>query len=188
MSGKIPAIMNDPQDQQKVYHVLATRYGVSVGAVEALAQALNLSGGRQAQFNHPELGGMGQWQPGMIMIGDMFNNGLKARVDGLAVELSGLIGSNHSMTGFEPMPGFKAPWWPSAYGTPTASGGQNDLNYAYFASRHRLLINWQGQVTTYDTTGHQVTGVSQQQINGAQIIVFSGPQGYTDVRTLPTIL
>jgi hypothetical protein len=45
--------------------------------------ALQRSGGGQAQFGHPDLGGMGQWMPGMLMIGDMFNSGLKARVDSL---------------------------------------------------------------------------------------------------------
>jgi hypothetical protein len=45
-----------------------------------------------AQFSHPELGGMGQWSMGgMIMVGDMFNNGLKARVDALCNDLSALL-------------------------------------------------------------------------------------------------
>ncbi len=35
---------------------------------------------------------MGQWsQGGMIMIGDMFNNALKYRVDALCSELSSLL-------------------------------------------------------------------------------------------------
>jgi hypothetical protein len=37
-----------------------------------------------AQFNHPEFAGSGQWmRGGMLMLGDMFNHALKARVDGL---------------------------------------------------------------------------------------------------------
>ena len=41
---------------------------------------------------HPDLGGMGQWsQGGMVMVGDMFNNALKARVDALCAELAGLL-------------------------------------------------------------------------------------------------
>jgi hypothetical protein len=175
-------------EREEQYRALAGRYGVSLGAVEVLAHALQTSGGRQAQFNHPELGGMGQWQPGMIMIGDMFNNGLKARVDALATELSKLITATNSFGSFASMPGFQAAWWPSTYGTPNASGGQNDLSYAYFASRNRLLIKLGGHITTYDTTGEQVTGVSQQQMNSIQIVVFSGPRGITDVRTLPTVL
>src|ERR1700691_2645343 len=59
-----------------------------------LLGALAQGNGRQAQFNHPELGGMGQWsQGGMIMIGDMFNQGLKHRVDALCNELTDFLRS-----------------------------------------------------------------------------------------------
>ena len=48
---------------------LATQHGVSAGAIEALADALSRSQGRAAQFSHPELGGMGQWMAGgMLML------------------------------------------------------------------------------------------------------------------------
>ena len=48
--------------------------------------------GAMAQFSHPEFGGSGQWmRGGMIMVSDMFNNHLKARIDGLCNELSGLV-------------------------------------------------------------------------------------------------
>jgi hypothetical protein len=61
---------------------LAAQHGVSAGAIESLADALSRSHGRGAQFSHPELGGMGQWMAGgMLMIGDMFNHELKAKVD-----------------------------------------------------------------------------------------------------------
>lgn len=71
---------------------LAQRYGVSTDAVMALLQALINGNGTMAQFNHPELGGNGQWlQGGMTMVGDMFNHGLEAKVDGLCTELSQLL-------------------------------------------------------------------------------------------------
>jgi hypothetical protein len=41
-----------------------------------------------AQFNHPEFGGMSQWSPGMTMVGDMFNNGLKSKLDAVCSELA----------------------------------------------------------------------------------------------------
>jgi hypothetical protein len=51
-----------------------------------LLQALVNSNGTMAQFNHWELGGGGQWmRGGMTMVGDMFNYGLKSKVDGPAV-------------------------------------------------------------------------------------------------------
>ena len=50
--------------------------------------------GSMAQFSHPEFGGSGQWMAGgAMMISDMFNNALKARVDALCNELSALIRS-----------------------------------------------------------------------------------------------
>jgi len=52
--------------------------------------ALARGNGSMAQFNHPELGGNGQWMPGMIMIGEMFNHALKAKVNALCTELAPL--------------------------------------------------------------------------------------------------
>ena len=67
---------------ERIVEDIARRHGFSTDAATSLLRALAAGNGTQAQFNHPELGGMGQWsQGGMIMIGDMFNNGLKARVD-----------------------------------------------------------------------------------------------------------
>ena len=80
------------QGRQRI-NDLAQRYGVSTDAVMALLQALVNGNGTMAQFSHPELGGSGQWlQGGMTMVGDMFNHGLKAKVDGLCTELSQILG------------------------------------------------------------------------------------------------
>jgi hypothetical protein len=80
---------------------LAQRYGVSADAVMTLLQALLISKGTMAQFDHRELGGAGQWMPGgMTMVGDMFNHGLKAKVDGLCSELSQIL----AMQPFVPFP------------------------------------------------------------------------------------
>jgi hypothetical protein len=166
------------QDKHKT---LAIRYGVSLEAVQILAQALRSGGGKMAQFSHPDLGGSGQWMPGMVMIGDMFNTALKARVDGLASELANLTASDR--TGAMS----RDAWWPSGLGTPDAHAGQNDLRYAYFAGQHRLVIEYAGQQTVYDTTGHQIIGVSQQQANGVHVIYFHSPRGLVDVKTLPII-
>ena len=79
--------------QQKI-NDLAQRYAVSVDAVTTLLQAVVNGHGTMAQFYHPDLGGGGQWmQGGMTMVGDMFNYGLKSKVDGLCAELSNLLAS-----------------------------------------------------------------------------------------------
>ena len=89
------------QGSQKI-NDLARRYGVIVDAVMTLLQALLNSNGEMAQFDHRELGGAGQWMPGgMTMVGDMFNQGLKAKVDGLCSELSQIL----AMHPFVPFPG-----------------------------------------------------------------------------------
>jgi hypothetical protein len=53
-----------------------------------LRRALERGGGQLAQFSHPELGGYGQWMPGMTQIGDMFNYELRDRVERLCQELT----------------------------------------------------------------------------------------------------
>src|SRR5215510_9737125 len=158
---------------QSNFDVLAARYGVSVSAVAVLASALQATGGNQAQFNHPELGGMGQWMPGMIMIGDMFNNALKTRVDGLARELAGMLAANPMTLGTdEPISRETAAWWSPGLGTPDSSGSENDLRYAYFSSHNRLFIKTHGHITVYDATGYRIIGVSQQQTDGVQMIML----------------
>ncbi|MGA2795255.1 MAG: SHOCT domain-containing protein, partial [Roseiarcus sp.] len=110
--------------------------------------ALAQGNGCQAQFNHPDLGGMGQWsQGGMIMIGDMFNQGLKHRVDALCSELAGLLNSDPSLRAadagrvqsqsqgggvslFVAGSGSTGRWWPAELGSPASTGAQNDLRYA----------------------------------------------------------
>ena len=68
---------------------LARQHGVSEDAVRVLQDAVRRGGGRQAQFSHPDLGGMGQWSGGgMTQVGDMFNTALKDKVNALCKELS----------------------------------------------------------------------------------------------------
>ena len=73
---------------------VAQRHGFSVDAVLSMLQSVINGNGSMAQFSHPEFGGSGQWmQGGMTMIGDMFNNYLKGRVDNLCAELARLVSS-----------------------------------------------------------------------------------------------
>lgn len=77
---------------QQIINDLAQRYNLSPAAVTDLLEAIINGQGRMAQFNHPELGGSGQWMAGgMIMISEMFNHALKSRVDGLCSELAALV-------------------------------------------------------------------------------------------------
>ena len=80
---------------------LSERYQVSAEAVETLARAMQRSGGKLAQFNHPELGGYGQWMPGMTQIGDMFNRPLRDRVESLCHDLSAALTSEDQRSSSE---------------------------------------------------------------------------------------
>ena len=53
------------------------------------------------------------------------------------------------------------PWWPQELGQPSTSGGQNDMRYAFFPDKHRLLIEQDGKLTTYDSGDHKISGDSQ---------------------------
>ena len=71
---------------------IAQRHGLSREAVLAMLFAVHAGGGTMAQFSIPELGGSGQWmRGGMTMVGNMFDNALKARVDALCSELAQLL-------------------------------------------------------------------------------------------------
>ncbi len=194
---------------RKIADDLARRHGVSSDAVAALLYALELGNGAQAQFNHPELGGMGQWsQGGMIMVGDMFNQGLKYRVDALCTEIASLLrsqppfslqnaSSSQTQSQGGAYPGVSLfiqgsgpssnNWWPAELGSPASTGAQNNLNYACFPLSRRLAIRQDGKVSVYDTGEHGITGFSQQQ-SGDQSLTFTSQLGLVRVADLPEVV
>lgn len=202
------------QWQQKLTE-LTQKYQLSEHAVMVLLQALIKGNGRMAQFNHPELGGVGQWLPGgMTMISDMSNSSLKMVIDNLCVELANLIKDDYfnpikwgepsspqgsgqqqqqSQVNIDNSEAVKAqpfnyvPWWPIELGSPTISGSQNGLLYAYFAHKQRLVLEKQGEIAVYNTLHHQISGVSQQQNSSGQLLTFTSPDGTFAVADLPLI-
>ncbi|MCR8546435.1 SHOCT domain-containing protein [Salipiger sp. P9] len=186
----------------KLVSEIADRHGVSPGAAETVLVALVAGQGVQAQFNHPELGGMGQWsQGGMTMVGDMFNNALKAKVDALCSDLAGLLAehrlfraapvtsgtqsqSQSSGTSlFLPGGAYGAVSWPAELGSPSSVGAQNNLRYAVFPETHRLAIDIGGKIEVFDTGDHRITGVSQQQ-SGDQSLTFVSQHGLVQLGAL----
>jgi len=186
---------------EKIIGDIAGRHGFSVDAVKTMLDAVDRGGGTMAQFNHFEFGGGGQWlRGGMIMIGDMFNNGLKARVDALCSELSGLLANAPDADGMFARPmqsqsqsqgggyaGGSASaifasssqsqsggnWWPQDLGSPSSVGAQNDMRYAYFPDRRRLALSRGGHVEVLDTGEHIIHGFGQQQGGGDSITLSS---------------
>ena len=177
-------------EAQQVISDISARYGLSQDTVVAMLYAVNSGGGTMAQFNIPELGGSGQWmRGGMTMVGDMFNNGLKARVDGLCNELSQLLNTTQvfppAATTSTPF-GYSAPntWWPADLGVPSSSGGQNDSRYAVFPATRRLATQVNGVVRVFDTGEHQIGGVQQQQSGPPGTVSFTSQFGTFDTTSL----
>jgi len=211
-----PLIMQQlTPEGQRIVDDLAQRYGFSADAVTHMMIAVRNGNGSMAQFGHPEFGGSGQWmQGGMLMLGDMFNYGLKGRVDGLCNEISsilarepgllrtgsfqsqsqgggsgtqtqtagGMTGGNSSL--FIPDP--SSNWWPQDLGSPSATGSQNNVRYAYFSGSRRLAVVTRGDVWVYDTLDHSIGGFSQQQgVDGS--ITFTSQYGTVNLSTLPVV-
>ncbi|MEO8245328.1 MAG: SHOCT domain-containing protein [bacterium] len=150
----------------------SARHNVSPETVTQLLIALDTGGGRQAQFNLPELGGMGQWaQGGMVMVGEMFNNGLKGRVDALCRDLAAALRANTIFA-----PAGTTGGWPADLGQPASQGSQNDMRYAWFPDTRRLAISENGQVTVYHTADLQISGFGQAQGQG-QTLTFTSQYG-----------
>jgi len=164
---------------------IASRYGLSHGAVTHMLVAVNNGGGSMAQFNCPELGGSGQWmRGGMTMVGDMFNNGLKTTVDNLCNELANILSNNQIFPVIPAGTPGSNQWWPSNLGNPFSSGAQNNIRYAVFPNR--LAVELNGQVSVYDTLDHNIGGVSQQQGNNTSL-TFNSQWGTINVSSLPLI-
>lgn len=180
---------------------IASRHGVSLDAAEHVLMALAARQGTQAQFNHPDLGGMGQWsQGGMTMVGDMFNNALKAKVDALCSELAQMLResaplqepsdvSSQSQVQGDRVSLFISSnisrnWWPEDLGQAASTGAQNQMRYAWFPDKARLAIDdGVGAVRIYDTAGHQIGGFSQQQ-SGGQSLSFTSQHGLVKLSEL----
>jgi hypothetical protein len=199
-------------DGQRVVNDLAQRYGFSTDAVTQMLIAVINGNGSMAQFSHPEFGGSGQWmRGGMSMIGDMFNNALKGRVDGLCADIANLMasqpglvqtGSFQSQSQSSGLAGQVAPqgaspffkpnprdqWYPAELGAPSATGSQNQMRYAYFANARRLAVDsGSGNVWIYDTLDHQIGGFGQQQ-GGAGSITFTSQYGTVNLNALPVVM
>lgn len=184
---------------------VAARHGFSPEAGAAMAAALAAGGGSMAQFSHPELGGMGQWSSGgMLMIGRMGDHALKARVASLAAELADMVrngtiqsaagrlasvdanaaeaGTGGSPCGTDASGG----WWPEEFGSPAAGGAQNGCRYAVFPALRRLAVERDGRLSVHDTGDHRIAGASQRQ-GGTSRLRFSSQLGSVALEALPEV-
>lgn len=172
--------MTKTQKEAELIAHLAREHGVSDGAVIAVLAALQRGGGTMAQFSHVDFGGMSQWSSGMTMVGDMFNDSLKAKLNAIAGELSAYLRDHPAERRSDTnvsyrsagMPGARS-WWPDGLGNPSAAGSQNHMRYAAFPEKRRLVIDDHGKTEIYDTGDHRISGVAQSQSTDSTLTFVS---------------
>jgi len=165
---------------------IAVQQDLSRDGVKTVLDALRRGNG-MAQFSHPDFGGMSQWAPGMVMVGAMSNTGLKAKLDKVATELAAYLkdepapaASARSSSGGDHASGSADAWWPRGLGSPSTSGAQNAMRYAFFPDARRLAIDDHGALKLYDTGEHRISGVSQSQ-STASTLTFTSQNGVVDL-------
>jgi hypothetical protein len=182
-----------PLNEEGFISRVSIRHSVSADAVRTILRALRSGGGTMAQFSHPDFGGMSQWSPGMTMVGDMFNNTLKSKLDAVCTELAAYVAETPStrrgVDREDTIVSYRSAkqssdWWPTGLGTPSAVGAQNDLRYAVFP--RRLAIKDGDHVEVYDTGNHRIFGVAQAQ-SADQTLTFTSQNGLVRVRDLPKV-
>ena len=77
-------------------------------------------------------------------------------------------------------------WWPDELDSPSSSGAQNDMRYAFFPKQRRLAIEAGGKLTVYDTQDHEINGVSQQQ-SADRSATFTSQRGTVDLNSLRVV-
>ena len=155
---------------------MAARYHLSLELLRQLWIGLQMSGGRQVQFNHPEFGGAGQWTPGKPVVSDIFNKSLKNKVDQVCTELATLLE--------QPAERSLSPDH-AQYGNPFLKGVQNHVEYAYYPAARRLVVSDSRGRTVYDTASHQITGIAA--ISVTANLVFLTPMGTISTQDLKTV-
>jgi hypothetical protein len=174
---------------------VSIRHLISAGAVRTILRALRAGGGTMAQFSHADFGGMSQWSPGMTMVGDMFNNSLKSKLDAICSELAAYVAETTSadrgQSGDADEISYRSSkqgsdWWPENLGTPSAVGTQNNLQYAVFPGTQRLAIKDGDHLAVFDTGRHRIFGVAQAQSTD-QTLTFRSQIGLVRLRDLPKL-
>ena len=169
-------------------HDIAAKYQITEATVRTLLEGLQTTSGFQVQFNIAELGGMGQWQSGMVMIGDMFNEGLKAKVSALCAELASFLREPHPTEPEETATEPTTSAAPIKTLRATFSGSQNGTKYAYYAPQNVLQIEEEDKIARYSTEGLTLWGVQQAQDGTGKKLKFTHAGGTITVDDLKPAL
>lgn len=159
---------------EAVVEALVATHGFPREAVTCAIDAARQGNFSQAQFNHPALGGMGQWMPGMVMIGDIFNGLLQSRVSSLFADIArrrdSLAAAQQSSL-------------PLAYGSPSQTSRQNNFVVAYFPNVQRLVAGYEPTLRAYALGGRIVTGIQVQNDH----VVVNTSQGSFDLSSFQEV-
>jgi hypothetical protein len=78
------------------------------------------------------------------------------------------------MKPMQPLPKLEQ-WWSESLGSPSASGGQDGMRYAFFPDKKLLLIEQHGQLRRFGTGEHLINGISHVSRDSA--LVFRSERG-----------
>jgi hypothetical protein len=149
------------------------------GGSVSLASLASTAGGtfQQAQSS----GGGSQQQ--QVSTGVTPGAGLGSMAPMAGLPPMGGMGAMAPMT-FSPM-GSAVPWWPKDLGSPSSTGAQNELRYAFFPAARRLAVEVNGTLSLHDTGDLQISGCSQD--GGAEGVRFTTGSGSVALSTLPEV-
>ncbi|ABM37899.1 hypothetical protein [Polaromonas naphthalenivorans] len=91
------------------------------------------------------------------------------------------------MAPMKPMEAPDSSWWPKGLSSPSSSGSQNGVRYAFFPEQRRLAVEQGGKVSQYDTGEHRISGVSQAQGGHGGTLRFSSQSGDVDLASLKEV-
>lgn len=167
-----------PQGRARVV-ALSARHGASFEATLTLLRALIEGDGKSARFDHPELGGAGEWLAGgPTILSDLFNHDLKAKVAALCGDLAAMLdqvdkeiaidaasGDTFAVRLFEPTQAPRddaEPFWPAAWSVPDRVVRTPDLSYAVFDQAQRLALIEGGQVAHLATDQRRIERLKRE--------------------------
>jgi hypothetical protein len=96
----------------------------------------------------------------MLMIGDMFNDRLKARVAALCIDVADALGEHPVLE--ETDERSSAHWWPTNFGAPINRGLSERHAVRILPEQQAAGDHDNGKMSTYDTGDHVIVGVSQR--------------------------
>ena len=91
------------------------------------------------------------------------------------------------MKSMKSMDGPDSSWWPKGLSSPSSSGSQNGVRYAFFPDQRRLAVEQDGNIKQYDTGEHRISGVSQAHGSQGGNLRFTSQSGDVDPALLKEV-